>query len=157
MIIIINFTLTIIFILIGLYFKIQNDKYINTPIGVHYEVNSYSKLRNNFNSIYLFKIKKIKNKIIKNKKIKNKIIKNKKISLAEKEVLKDFFLHYNIESSDIMWIKDSNLKSYLFSNTNNYIIDNEKDAMINLYNDIDNVFYKNNFENKKKINCRYIK
>lgn len=147
MIIIINFTLTIIFILIGLYFKIQNDKYINTPIGVHYEVNSYSKLRNNFNSIYLFKIKKIK----------NKIIKNKKISLAEKEVLKDFFLHYNIESSDIMWIKDSNLKSYLFSNTNNYIIDNEKDAMINLYNDIDNVFYKNNFENKKKINCRYIK
>lgn len=147
MIIIINFTLTIIFILIGLYFKIQNDKYINTPIGVHYEVNSYSKLRNNFNSIYLFKIKKIK----------NKIIKNKKISLAEKEVLKDFFLHYNIESSDIMWIKDSNLKSYLFSNTNNYIIDKEKDAMINLYNDIDNVFYKNNFENKKKINCRYIK
>ena len=147
MIIIINFTLTIIFILIGLYFKIQNDKYINTPIGVHYEVNSYSKLRNNFNSIYLFK----------NKKIKNKIIKNKKISLAEKEVLKDFFLHYNIESSDIMWIKDSNLKSYLFSNTNNYIIDKEKDAMINLYNDIDNVFYKNNFENKKKINCRYIK
>ena len=147
MIIIINFTLTIIFILIGLYFKIQNDKYINTPIGVHYEVNSYSKVRNNFNSIYLFKIKKIK----------NKIIKNKKISLAEKEVLKDFFLHYNIESSDIMWIKDSNLKSYLFSNTNNYIIDNEKDAMINLYNDIDNVFYKNNFENKKKINCRYIK
>ena len=147
MIIIINFTLTIIFILIGLYFKIQNDKYINTPIGVHYEVNSYSKLRNNFNSIYLFKIKKIK----------NKIIKNKKISLAEKEVLKDFFLHYNIESSDIMWIKDSNLKNYLFSNTQNYIIGKEKDVMINLYNDIDNVFYKNNFENKKKINCRYIK
>ena len=147
MIIIINSVLTIIFISIGLYFKIQNDKYSHTHIGAQYEVNSYSKLRNNFNSLYLFKIKKIK----------NKIIKNKKISLAEKEVLKDFFFYYNIESSDITWIKDSNLKKYLFSNTQNYIIGKEKDVMINLYNDTDNFFYKNNFEDKKKINCRYIK
>ena len=143
MIIIINFTLTIIFILIGLYFKIQNDKYSNTHIGAQYEVNLYSKMRDKFNSLYLLKIKKIK----------NKIIKNKKISLSEKEILKDFFMYYNIDFNDIVWIKDVNLKNYLFSNPNNYIIDKENNVMIDLYNN--NIFYKKNFENKGKINSRY--
>ena len=143
MIIIINFTLTLIFILIGLYFKIQNDKYSNTLIGAQCEVNLYSKMRDKFNSLYLLKIKKIK----------NKIIKNKKISLSEKEILKDFFMYYNIDFNDIVWIKDVNLKNYLFSNPNNYIIDKENNVMIDLYND--NIFYKNNFENKEKINSRY--
>ena len=64
---------------IGIYYKIQNNKYNNTVTGANYESYQYRKLRDKYPNFYFYKIKNIK----------KKLIKGKRLNLAQKQIMKE--------------------------------------------------------------------
>ena len=74
--IILNLIFMSIVLSIGIYYKIQNNKYNNTVTGANYESYQYRKLRDKYPNFYFFKIKNIK----------KKLIKGKRLNLAQKQI-----------------------------------------------------------------------
>ena len=137
---------------IGIYYKIQNNKYNNTVTGANYESYQYRKLRDKYPNFYFFKIKNIK----------KKLIKGKRLNLAQKQIMKDFLIYYGpdrgLDINYIMQIKNDEEFTYLFSDINNK---KEKNNMIDFNkNNEDFLYNASNFEEGKsnrKFNGRYIK
>lgn len=150
--IILNLIFMSIVLSIGIYYKIQNNKYNNTVTGANYESYQYRKLRDKYPNFYFFKIKNIK----------KKLIKGKRLNLAQKQIMKDFLIYYGpdrgLDINYIMQIKKDEEFAHLFSDINNK---KEKNNMIDFNeNNEDFLYNASNFKEGKsnrKFNGRYIK
>ncbi len=136
--IIITLTLMLILLIIGVYYKLQNNKYennLNSEKNIKSKVRYYSQMRTDYPNLYFFKIKLIK----------RKIEKGKNLSLYEKEIMKDLVIYC---SDDID--QNYNELDLLFDKTSNNKLNKEDTNMMD-YNDMDNFFgYTINKDNKYK-------